>query len=80
MTSPPINHIESNYHPDSTLATSQPMNHIKNSMIPSILTSLHGVFYEPNPTMSQVVPFKVQLSVFYQFSITQLMATKLPQL
>ncbi len=80
MTSPPINHIESNYHPDPTLATSQPMNHIENSMIPSILTSLHGVFHEQNPIVSQVVPFEVQPNVFYRSSITQLMATKLPQL
>lgn len=80
MTSPPINHIESNYHPDPTLTTSQPMNHIENSMIPSILTSLHGVFHEQNPIVSQVVPFEVQPNVFYRSSITQLMATKLPQL
>jgi len=65
VTSPPINHIELNYHPNPTQATSQPMNHIENSMIPSILTSLHGDFHEQNPTVSQVVPFEVQPNVFY---------------
>ncbi len=65
VTFPPMNDIESSYHPDPTPTTSQPMNHIESNMILSILTSLHGVFHEQNPTMSQVVPFEVQPSVFY---------------
>jgi hypothetical protein len=56
------------------------MNHIESNMILSILTSLHGVFHEQNPIVSQVVPFEIQPSVFYQSSIAQLRATKLPQL
>jgi hypothetical protein len=80
MTSPPMNHIASSCRPDLAPTTSQPMNHIESSMIPSTLTSLHGVSHEQNPTMSQVVPFEVQPSVFYQSSTPQLMVAKLPQL
>jgi hypothetical protein len=42
------------------------MNHIEFSTILSILTSLHGVFHDRNPTVSQVVPFEVQPNVFYR--------------
>jgi hypothetical protein len=59
VTSPAMNHIESSYHHDPTPTTSQPMNHIESSMILNILTSLHGVFHEQNPTMSQVMSFEV---------------------
>jgi hypothetical protein len=80
MTSPLMNHIESSCHSNPTPTTSLPMNHIESNTIPSILTSLHGVFHEQNPTVSQVVPFEVQPNVFYQSSIAQLMVAGLSQL
>jgi len=54
MTSLPLNHIESSYHLNPTPTTSQPMNHIESSMIPSILTSLHGVS-KPNCVISSAI-------------------------
>jgi hypothetical protein len=54
MTFPLMNHIESSYHLNPTPVTSQPMNHIESSMIPSILTSLHGVS-KPNCVISSAI-------------------------
>jgi len=42
------------------------MNHIESSTILSILTSLHGVFHDRNPIVSQLVPFEAQPNVFYR--------------